>query len=68
MLQQMERTLVNHGAMEAGSINGNNNTNIKNGCYLNIAGNISIWHTCYGEYFRSHLRGAWVIMEMTMTL
>lgn len=26
--------LVNHGTMEAGSINGNNNTNIKNGCYL----------------------------------
>lgn len=26
--------LVNHGTMETGSINGNNNTNIKNGCYL----------------------------------
>lgn len=26
--------LVNHGTMEAESINGNNNTNIKNGCYL----------------------------------
>ncbi len=26
--------LVNHGTVEAGSINGNNNTNIKNGCYL----------------------------------
>ena len=28
--------LVNHGTMEAESINGNNNTNIKNGCYLKI--------------------------------
>lgn len=26
--------LVNHGTMETESINGNNNTNIKNGCYL----------------------------------
>ena len=27
-------TLINHGTIEAGDINGNNNTNLKNGCYL----------------------------------
>lgn len=27
-------TLINHGEIEAGEINGNNNTNIKNGCYI----------------------------------
>ncbi|MFS2520662.1 LruC domain-containing protein [Bacteroides xylanisolvens] len=27
-------TLVNHGTIEAGNINGNNNTIIKNGCYV----------------------------------
>lgn len=31
-------TLINHGVIEAGSINGNNNTNVKNGCYMNVAG------------------------------
>lgn len=31
-------TLINHGTIEAGSINGNNNTNIKNGCYINVTG------------------------------
>lgn len=30
--------LVNHGTIEAGSINGNNNTHIKNGCYMKITG------------------------------
>lgn len=27
-------TLINHGKIKAGEINGNNNTNIKNGCYI----------------------------------
>ena len=31
-------TLINHGVIEAGSINGNNNTNVKNGCYMKVAG------------------------------
>lgn len=30
--------LVNHGTIEAGSINGNNNTNVKNGCYMKVEG------------------------------
>lgn len=29
-------TLVNHGTIEAEDIEGNNNTNIKNGCYINV--------------------------------
>ena len=27
-------TLINHGTIEVENIDGNNNTNIKNGCYL----------------------------------
>lgn len=29
-------TLVNHGTIEAEDIEGNNNTNIQNGCYINV--------------------------------
>ena len=41
--------LVNHGTIEAGNINGNNNTDIKNGCYMNIAGKFQFGKLVMGE-------------------
>ena len=48
-------TLINHGTIEVENIDGNNNTNIKNGCYLKVW-KITIWYACYGKYFRSYLQ------------
>ena len=36
-------TLINHGTIEVENIDGNNNTNIKNGCYLK-AGKLQLVH------------------------
>ena len=41
--------LVNHGTIEAGNINGNNNTEIKNGCHMNIAGKFQFGKLVMGE-------------------
>ncbi|MEB3373196.1 hypothetical protein SFC43_06430 [Bacteroides sp. CR5/BHMF/2] len=58
--------LVNHGTMEAESINGNNNTNIKNGCYLKT-GKFQFGTLVMGILPKPFARSL-VIMVMTMTL
>lgn len=60
-------TLINHGVIEAGSINGNNNTNVKNGCYMNVAGMFQFGTLVMGHTSEA-ICGSWVITEITMIL
>ena len=48
-------TLINHGTIEVENIDGNNNTNIKNGCYLK-AEKLQFGTLVMGKYFRSYLQ------------